>query len=220
MKMNRIDLTGQRFGRLVAIRDVGAHRNRARLWELRCDCGNSKVGNTRLLGEGKLLSCGCMLVEKKAAGKTVRVQHKKRCPTCGEAFFFMSRASVPSYCPKCSGNYRRVWRRDRIKVERARERRWRKQDYVRRPEQYSSQAAAYYNRCAERIRNRVAQYACSARGVALRAAWWQTPNGRKARVMANYGIRRRQVDLIPAILDLYQLVYQRRKENDNGRRNS
>ena len=33
------DITGQRFGRLVAVRRTGEMRQRSSVWECRCDCG-------------------------------------------------------------------------------------------------------------------------------------------------------------------------------------
>lgn len=53
------DLTGQRFGRLVAIKKVGKSNSHGVLWECKCDCG--KVCNVRAnyLREGSTTSCGC-----------------------------------------------------------------------------------------------------------------------------------------------------------------
>lgn len=59
-----IDLTGQRSGRLVAIRDVGS-TGRQRVWLVRCDCGKE-----RFLIAGKFrahLSCGCLHRDRAAA---------------------------------------------------------------------------------------------------------------------------------------------------------
>ena len=56
----RIDLTGQHFGRLTAVRDVGVDGHRSRLWLCLCDCGNEKVVSSGLLRNGKVQSCGCL----------------------------------------------------------------------------------------------------------------------------------------------------------------
>lgn len=58
-----IDLTGQRFGALVAVRPVSAaetsdHRPG---WLCRCDCGRQKVVNGGNLRAGRITSCGCHL---------------------------------------------------------------------------------------------------------------------------------------------------------------
>jgi len=51
------DLTGQRFGRLVAL---APHRSRGGLrWRCRCDCGAEKYIATRSLTSGAQVSCGC-----------------------------------------------------------------------------------------------------------------------------------------------------------------
>lgn len=59
---NRIDITGQRFGRLVAVRYDHTDNNRA-VWECRCDCGNTVYVSGKLLRSGHTKSCGCGKVE-------------------------------------------------------------------------------------------------------------------------------------------------------------
>lgn len=53
-----VDITGKRFGRLVAIRRVGSKSGRA-LWECRCDCGNTTYALAKSLNYGEVGSCGC-----------------------------------------------------------------------------------------------------------------------------------------------------------------
>lgn len=62
-----LDLSGQRFGRLVAVERVEDHLTpkgiRMTQWLFRCDCGTETVkfaGNVR---SGTTLSCGCIAVE-------------------------------------------------------------------------------------------------------------------------------------------------------------
>lgn len=55
---NTVDLTGQRFGKLVAIERVGSRRN-AVTWRCACDCGGEKVAPAGKLGFGAIISCGC-----------------------------------------------------------------------------------------------------------------------------------------------------------------
>lgn len=59
--MARIDLTGQRFGRLVAIKDAGYAKFHSRVWECWCDCGNTTFVNVKALKSGHTKSCGCAL---------------------------------------------------------------------------------------------------------------------------------------------------------------
>ena len=57
--MKRIDLTGQRFGRLTVIRYDHSEHSGAR-WLCKCDCGNEKVIASYSLRSGKTRSCGCL----------------------------------------------------------------------------------------------------------------------------------------------------------------
>jgi 5-methylcytosine-specific restriction endonuclease McrA len=52
--MKRLDLTGQRFGRLIAV-SIAGHRT----WHCRCDCGKESVVHTSNLRAGFTKSCGC-----------------------------------------------------------------------------------------------------------------------------------------------------------------
>lgn len=61
---NPKDLTGQRFGRLVAVESVGRDsRSTYRLWRCICDCGNECYVNTNNLTSGDTRSCGCLKSE-------------------------------------------------------------------------------------------------------------------------------------------------------------
>jgi hypothetical protein len=54
-----VDISGQRFGRLVVTRRVGAAADRHSLWLCRCDCGNDHTVNRKHLRDGQIKSCGC-----------------------------------------------------------------------------------------------------------------------------------------------------------------
>lgn len=57
--MKPIDLTGQRFGRLVVVaRSNNNARGQAR-WLCRCDCGAEKIVRATELRQGSTRSCGC-----------------------------------------------------------------------------------------------------------------------------------------------------------------
>ncbi len=56
----RADITGRRFGRLVAVRIHNRRTARnAALWVCECDCGNSVVSTKGHLVYGNTSSCGC-----------------------------------------------------------------------------------------------------------------------------------------------------------------
>ena len=58
-RATRIDLTGQRFGKLVALFPIYSENGGHTLWHCKCDCGNEcniDMGNLR---QGFSQSCGC-----------------------------------------------------------------------------------------------------------------------------------------------------------------
>lgn len=54
-----VDLTGQRFGKLVAIKCVGSAASGGRLWHCECDCGGEGFYTAGSLRSGNRTSCGC-----------------------------------------------------------------------------------------------------------------------------------------------------------------
>jgi len=76
----RIDLTGQRFGRLTVVAyDCTDHNGDAR-WRCQCDCGNTSIVLGKNLRSGAQKSCGCLKKERgqKKAEKMREVRAKKR----------------------------------------------------------------------------------------------------------------------------------------------
>lgn len=66
--MSKIDLTGQRFGRLTVLHALPAEKGKRTRWACRCDCGAEiVVGSTHHLITGNTQSCGCLSRELKAA---------------------------------------------------------------------------------------------------------------------------------------------------------
>ena len=59
-KNSNIDITGQRFGRLIAIK-----KEKVALWLCKCDCGNEVVVPYSNLVSGLKKSCGCWWIENK-----------------------------------------------------------------------------------------------------------------------------------------------------------
>lgn len=55
----KINLVGQRFGRLTVVSELPSEGNKKR-WQCICDCGNSKVAITSVLRRGDCKSCGCL----------------------------------------------------------------------------------------------------------------------------------------------------------------
>lgn len=57
------DITGQRFGRLVAIEPTDARHGGSIVWRCRCDCGNEIAAPSKNLVGGGTMSCGCLKSE-------------------------------------------------------------------------------------------------------------------------------------------------------------
>ena len=57
------DLTGQKFGRLTAVRPLRSDKKRGVAWLCRCDCGQEKEVFAARLASGHTRSCGCIREE-------------------------------------------------------------------------------------------------------------------------------------------------------------
>ncbi len=72
--MTKLDLIGQRFGRLTVLSEVRKKvRNRSAVyWKCRCDCGGEKITIGDSLRRGLTTSCGCYRKEV-----TSKLQHNR-----------------------------------------------------------------------------------------------------------------------------------------------
>lgn len=70
------DISGQRFGRLVAVRYLRTDSSK-QFWLVRCDCGVETTAQARQMIRGYKKSCGCMLKEW-AAEFPSRVKAQRR----------------------------------------------------------------------------------------------------------------------------------------------
>lgn len=64
-----IDLTGQRFGAMIAMRLVSRGRQHS-YWQCRCDCGQRSVVTLNNLRRGNTTSCGCLGSRSTIAART------------------------------------------------------------------------------------------------------------------------------------------------------
>lgn len=55
----RKDITGKRWGRLVAVSFSHRATTRKSFWNVRCDCGTTKVVCADDMRNGRIVSCGC-----------------------------------------------------------------------------------------------------------------------------------------------------------------
>ena len=56
----RKDISGMRFGSLVAIAPTEERKHGSIVWECKCDCGNTKYASAECLLSGNVKSCGCI----------------------------------------------------------------------------------------------------------------------------------------------------------------
>lgn len=61
------DLTGQRFGRLMAQERLSEKKNNSYLWRCLCDCGSITFVTATALTKGQIRSCGCLARDTKRA---------------------------------------------------------------------------------------------------------------------------------------------------------
>lgn len=62
MMVKPLDITGERYGRLVAIKRIES-KNRRTQWRFRCDCGSVADIGLEAVRAGATRSCGCLLRE-------------------------------------------------------------------------------------------------------------------------------------------------------------
>jgi hypothetical protein len=84
-KWEAVDLTGQRFGKLVAIERIDdLNRSKGRvLWKCKCDCGNYTVVQTSNLTNGHTQSCGCI----NSVGESIIGRYLEKCNVQYKKFY-------------------------------------------------------------------------------------------------------------------------------------
>ena len=71
-------LSGQKFGRLTAIKWVSTSKQGNSEWLCRCDCGNEIVVNSQRLKADKTKSCGCLNLEIVTQRNKKRMRYNAR----------------------------------------------------------------------------------------------------------------------------------------------
>jgi hypothetical protein len=94
MKSVRLDITGQRFGRLIALEYVGCSKSGTSLWRFRCDCGVECVCVGKNVRRGFTSSCGCL--RKEMIGAVRRTHGMTRTPTWYSWQAMLIRCRYPS----------------------------------------------------------------------------------------------------------------------------
>ncbi len=58
-----LDITGKRYGKLVAVNPTKERDSQGSImWNMQCDCGNTKLVSVKQLNNGKNISCGCLQI--------------------------------------------------------------------------------------------------------------------------------------------------------------
>jgi hypothetical protein len=68
--MNRLNLIGQKFGRLEVQEFAGTNKHHQSMWNCICDCGNTTKVSIGALGSGNTRSCGCLQRESRSLSNT------------------------------------------------------------------------------------------------------------------------------------------------------
>jgi hypothetical protein len=97
--MARMDITGQRFGRLVSIEPAGELTTSGMPWRFRCDCGNECIRVTGAVRrrDRPVTSCGCLRKEVAAVQGHKMRRHGRIYTPEYHAFYAMhARCNVPT----------------------------------------------------------------------------------------------------------------------------
>lgn len=90
-----VDLTGQRFGRLIVIKRADNSKDNRAKWLCKCDCGNEKNIVGKSLRKMKTQSCGCL---QKEQAKMVNTKHGMRYTKLNKTWNSMKQRCNNSNC--------------------------------------------------------------------------------------------------------------------------
>ena len=85
---NKIDIIGQKFGRLTVIEDSGERKGREVVWICKCECGGILKVRSYDLRSGHTSSCGCLRSKGEEKIKNILSEHsiiytsQKTFPSC------------------------------------------------------------------------------------------------------------------------------------------
>jgi hypothetical protein len=103
----RKDVTGEKFGKLVALKCIGINKHRKSLWECKCECGNTTIVTINRLTCGRTKSCGCIAnkygTDARYEGKPTRLYTiwngmKRRCMNKNNKDYFRYGGKGVSIC--------------------------------------------------------------------------------------------------------------------------
>jgi hypothetical protein len=94
--MGVIDLSGQRFSRLLVIARVPGTPRTA--WTCRCDCGHESIVRSSNLKRGLVRSCGCLRNEKAAARHLTHGESRRRSQKINSSREYRSWSAMKTRC--------------------------------------------------------------------------------------------------------------------------
>lgn len=74
----RIDIAGEKYGRLTAIRFNKINSHNDSEWLFKCDCGKEHAAPAYAVKNGKIRSCGCLKLEMSVSANTKHGLHETR----------------------------------------------------------------------------------------------------------------------------------------------
>lgn len=75
--LNKKDLAGQRFGRLLVLKEGPRNLQGNITWECQCDCGNIKYVTSGHLTSGDTQSCGCLQRERTSEASRAKLEGQR-----------------------------------------------------------------------------------------------------------------------------------------------
>lgn len=78
MPRKLVDITGTRYGRLVAIKYAGQNKYKQFLWKCVCDCGAEVIVSASHLNNCYVKSCGCLRRDESRQRKTIHGHRYER----------------------------------------------------------------------------------------------------------------------------------------------
>lgn len=106
-----LELTGQSFGKLTAVRKEGRDSHGAILWLCECECGQTTIVDGSRLVRGLVRSCGCMMGHRTHGMSNTKIYKewegmKKRCYTPSEQSFRLYGGRGIEVCDKWRNDFR------------------------------------------------------------------------------------------------------------------
>ena len=99
-----LDITGQRFGKLVAISKAESRKGKT-YWLCQCDCGNTKEIQTCHLVNGSIRSCGCLTsnsINNIINNVSQDIGETRICEICGKEFILQINNFTRKCCYECA----------------------------------------------------------------------------------------------------------------------